>query len=1214
MIFFYNNSFTTVIGKLVLFFTLVLLSVNNAYAGSKETPNPLILTDEICGDGIDNDGDGFIDCGDPDCSEYNGCDNAFSCTNDLYQVISGILKVLDTSTGTYTDIGGSSGYNGAGYNVQDGYIYGIITVSGARNLRKIDNTGTGVNLGPIANFSGISYAGDFDKNGNLYTFTSGSNPKLNYVDVDAIPLQTITVPLTNNYNGSIPNTSDITFNPVAEKFYGMSSSRKLVELDPINLTANIVANFSSDFSSSGGFGAAYSDASGNSYFSNNTTGNIYMVTFDGNGTPSSVAYIAQGEPTNSNDGMGCFYSLPPFETSCTDGIDNDGDGLIDCDDPDCSLTASIDIENEIVCIGDTSQLNATTNSGDPGITYSWSPVASLINGTSPTASIFPTVNTDYTVTVTTSNGCTDTEQISISVEDCSEVIMEVSTLTSACPGSLIPVQVTIYNDTKYNASGISVQDMMPAGFSLWVDTVSLSAGASFDSITYPESNIIGNLITWEGFNIPSGDTIILNYSYVTESIINIGTYSNAITGSGATFDGNSYFSFDYTLGGAGCTTPTFSCRPAFYQTYKKNNSPPQFAYLNVNTGEYEPIAQIDAMTNGMGFDINTGLAYGSSNGNFVSLDSLGVIRNMGLTLPKHAYVGDMDPDGNWYGKCGKDIVVVDVSGPNITATYTNQSLPGWDMAYHLDGNFYAMHKNMLYKFDTDTNTKSTIGQVSGASIPMSGHGAQWVGLDSMLYISNNRTGEIFRVDVYNQEARLVMNTTANLRLNDGFSCPDAIATPLDYEYGDDSGLPAARALTYITHSSTNGVPDFSTVWLGDKITADITDPSNNTATGDDYDDGIEFPLGILPDSNFDLDVVLNTNMINKMVYYGIWIDWEGDNTFDTFVEGSETISGKTTAVASIPAPANLQDGTAKIRVRISESDLNISNGSGDLDFGEVEDYQSDFRITGVALLPKVYLQSVYDESKSLMTDGLRTNNYIPTTEPYTTLGYTHVDGGGGETCTSSVFTAADDDAIVDWIVVELRDATDPTVVLYTRAALLQRDGDIVDTDGTSAVFYPNAFHENYYVAVKHRNHLGVMTATALSLDAISTAVDFTTTALNCYKLTGTGASDYAQKVLDDGTTRVLWGGNNDFNDRIIFQGLPVDPDEIYFPVLTAPANSSYNANYVLDGYYKADTNLDGSAVFQGSPNDVDLIFFNILGHPENTSSLANFIIYQQIPE
>ncbi|MCB0811724.1 MAG: hypothetical protein KDB87_00895, partial [Flavobacteriales bacterium] len=72
-------------------------------------------------------------------------------------------------------------------------------------------------------------------------------------------------------------------------------------------------------------------------------------------------------------------------------------------------------------------------------------------------------------------------------------------------------------------------------------------------------------------------------------------------------------------------------------------------------------------------------------------------------------------------------------------------------------------------------------------------------------------------------------------------------------------------------------------------------------------------------------------------------------------------------------------------------------------------------------------------------------------EPYTSLGYVHVGDGGNESTTAGVLAATGNDAIVDWVVLELRDANDPTTVVNTRSALLQRDGDIVDTDGSSPV-------------------------------------------------------------------------------------------------------------------------------------------------------------------
>ena len=62
--------------------------------------------------------------------------------------------------------------------------------------------------------------------------------------------------------------------------------------------------------------------------------------------------------------------------------------------------------------------------------------------------------------------------------------------------------------------------------------------------------------------------------------------------------------------------------------------------------------------------------------------------------------------------------------------------------------------------------------------------------------------------------------------------------------------------------------------------------------------------------------------------------------------------------------------------------------------------------------------------------------------------------------------------------------------LATRAALLQRDGDVVDVDGVSSVQVAVA-DGNYYVAVRHRNHLGVMTANPVALSGGTALIDFT---------------------------------------------------------------------------------------------------------------------------
>jgi hypothetical protein len=125
-----------------------------------------------------------------------------------------------------------------------------------------------------------------------------------------------------------------------------------------------------------------------------------------------------------------------------------------------------------------------------------------------------------------------------------------------------------------------------------------------------------------------------------------------------------------------------------------------------------------------------------------------------------------------------------------------------------------------------------------------------------------------------------------------------------------------------------------------------------------------------------------------------------------------------------------------------------------------------------------------------MRDILRTTLDMPLTEPYTGLGYTHI-GGGGESTDQSVFDISGPDAIVDWVFLELRDKTDFTTIVATRSALLQRDGDVVDIDGVSPVSFALVEAGEYYLVIKHRNHLGVMSASAIAFSGTTTIVDFT---------------------------------------------------------------------------------------------------------------------------
>lgn len=78
--------------------------------------------------------------------------------------------------------------------------------------------------------------------------------------------------------------------------------------------------------------------------------------------------------------------------------------------------------------------------------------------------------------------------------------------------------------------------------------------------------------------------------------------------------------------------------------------------------------------------------------------------------------------------------------------------------------------------------------------------------------------------------------------------------------------------------------------------------------------------------------------------------------------------------------------------------------------------------------------------------------------------------------------------VTDWVVVQLRTldgSNKPTQVVASRAALLLKDGKVVDMDASSDVIFDGVKPGNYHVAVFHRNHLAVLTNTAYSFTAVN---------------------------------------------------------------------------------------------------------------------------------
>ncbi|OYU93989.1 MAG: hypothetical protein CFE21_18265 [Bacteroidetes bacterium B1(2017)] len=280
------------------------------------------------------------------------------------------------------------------------------------------------------------------------------------------------------------------------------------------------------------------------------------------------------------------------------------------------------------------------------------------------------------------------------------------------------------------------------------------------------------------------------------------------------------------------------------------------------------------------------------------------------------------------------------------------------------------------------------------------------------------------------------------------------------------------------------------------------------------------------------------------------------------------------------------------------------------------------------LIVKVLLQGALLPTSSsggpimngIMRDDLRTASpsQIPNLEPYAGLAnarFKHV-GGGGETIGAGVLSASGNDAIVDWVFVELRDKNNPASVLKTRSALVQRDGDVVEsTDGISPLTFTGAVGESYYVSVKHRNHLGAMTAGAVAMTATGTLVDFTTmTAAQTYNLSGYDGFEQ----VDVNGKMALWAGNSNADNKVKYVGVDNDQIPVFSQAVNYVTNTTqqYNFDFATPVYLGGDINMDAKVKYRGPNNDASFIFFNVITKYAglNTGALYNYDLFiEQLP-
>ncbi len=304
--------------------------------------------------------------------------------------------------------------------------------------------------------------------------------------------------------------------------------------------------------------------------------------------------------------------------------------------------------------------------------------------------------------------------------------------------------------------------------------------------------------------------------------------------------------------------------------------------------------------------------------------------------------------------------------------------------------------------------------------------------------------------------------------------------------------------------------------------------------------------------------------------------------------------------------------------------------------------KSEIHSTGKNLRIRVYLQgsimnagnTFSSDGRKLMRDNLRVSpfngkNYIPLTDPYQSIVSTidlsiinkHVGiGSSPSLCTiadsSAVFGVTGENAIVDWFFVEIRSALDHKEVIATRSGLLQRDSDVVDVDGVSELNFPDLNVDTFYVVVRHRNHLGVMSTLVNSSQLIdftkpiTPVFDFGTTLYPNINYAGA-----ARKYISS-TISALWAGDFNSNCIVKFDSPNDDQNILFYDVFMYPTNLTNSINFQdALGYFQSDFDMNSKAKYVNPNDDKNMLYGQVFFYFPNNMLLSNFSHFiEQVPK
>jgi hypothetical protein len=281
----------------------------------------------------------------------------------------------------------------------------------------------------------------------------------------------------------------------------------------------------------------------------------------------------------------------------------------------------------------------------------------------------------------------------------------------------------------------------------------------------------------------------------------------------------------------------------------------------------------------------------------------------------------------------------------------------------------------------------------------------------------------------------------------------------------------------------------------------------------------------------------NTPFVTTSLGTADFADFDYDGDMDILITGSVQGAEFAGDIYENQGNNNFILADELVNVYLSSTDIGDVDGDSDIDaviVGISNDFMPRIYLNTISkhfISTKVMLEAAFNPTTDLMNTDLRTQDLLPIRQPFNQTPWNYEGLEMFENATAMPIDA------VDWVLVELRDAANPSVAVEQRAAILLENGEIVGTNSDDGVaFYTLDEANDYYIVVRSRNHIDVASATAISLPQQAT-YDFSanmSNALGTAQQKQVAANTFALVAADFDGNGVITV--SDFNQYLIETG------------------------------------------------------------------------------